>query len=512
MKLRGRSIVIALIVTVLCVLAAGVWCVALFPEYVISWVVAWYLDGGQCKMAAVQWRETGADVRGISLNSARIRADVELLQLRAPRLSDGRRLISLAVTTGQVEWIVEKKAQAEERRESLGALEERLPRWPVEVTLQRVCTRLRLPHTTNVLTLIWAGQARCDRLAATQATVHAKVTMENPPGGQLTAWGTWSSNQVWLQCEPAVSSVNYVVRYLPVRLPVKVTKGKIFGVISCEADLGGATASVRAATARLSFSSERLSVPEQKVSVHGIAGGMTARLVRPVWTSDQPRDWLTYVLARVEGTCTAQATGVALDSLWASNITIVASLATSWVEIAQARFESMGGVVETRGRVRRVKVKEKLEWRWLYDVECSVTNAEAGQVCTLMNLTTNRLEGRFSGRVRLAGFGPRVSHFSGDLLSGGGGVFYFPDAATYLMPQKKSGSLQDKLIEINIERLRKYDYRQTELVLSFDPTSMTTVMRFNFAGRTQGDTVKFELHHHGTWLDAFNLGKMLRGQ
>jgi|GEM_PF-5257046 len=510
MMRRIRQVATVVVVLALCVIALGVWYVALWPEQAFAWLSERYYTAGRCTVEAITWRERGADVHGLRITAPNVTAEVALAQLRIGRMKDARWMLSATVLTGRIDVSVAPQKPSGEAPPVMKPLASYLPRIPIQLAGSTMTVCVSLPYTTNLLTLDWNANMWCDRDAPTQALAGIDLSMRTPAGGTLRGAAALAGHQLHVWCAPAVSSVNYVVRYLPVKLPVTVSKGKVFGDVYAVANISPATTVLHGASARLSFQSERIRAAAQKASIYDSEGEIVLALSRPLLSTDRPRDTLTYLLARIEGVCTARTTLVTVDAVHISNIAVIANVLSGRVDIATASLQAMGGVLEARGNVRRVKVKDKLAWRWLYDLECSLTNADAGQVCRLMNLTTNRLEGRFSGRMRLAGFGPRVSHFDGELLSGGGGVFFFPDAAAYLLPGKKATTMQDKIIELNIDRLRQYDYRSTHLGLSYDPETITTIIRFNFMGRTQGDTVKFELHHHGTWLDAFNLGQMFR--
>lgn len=509
MMRRVRQIVTVIVIVILCSIAAVVWVVALWPEQVFGWLTSRYYTAGTCSVKTITWRQNGADLHGLRVTAPNVTAELALAHVRVPRAHDGRWMVSATVLTGVIDVAVRPPQPAAPAPSAPRPLASYLPPLPVQFSASTMTARVRLPYTTNLLSLAWNIDVWSDRDASTQVVAGIDVAMRAPAGGSARGAASLHGNKLYFYCEPAISSVNYVVRYLPVKLPVVVSKGKVFGTVNAAADVS-TTNTLFAASANLSLRSERIRAAEQKTTLYDTGLDTSLRLSRPLFSTDSPRDVLTYILARIEGVATAHTALVTVDAVHISNIAVVASTLSGRVDIATASLQAMGGVLEARGNVRRVKVKDQLAWRWLYDLECSLTNAEAGQVCTLMNLTTNRLEGRFSGRMRLTGFGPRVSHFDGELLSGGGGVFLFPDAAAYLMPGKKTGSMQEKIIEMNIERLRKYDYRSTHVGLSYDPETITTIMRFNFVGRTQGDTIKFELHHHGTWLDAFNLGQMFR--
>lgn len=510
MMRRIRHIVTVIVIVLLCSIAAVVWVVALWPEQVFGWLASRYYTAGTCTVNTITWRQRGADVHGLRVTAPNVTAELALAHVRVPRGHDGRWMLAATVLTGVIDVTVRPHTPAAPAPPAPRPLASYVPPLPVQVRASTMTARIRLPYTTNVLTLDWNVDVWSDREAPTQAVAAIDVAMRAPAGGSARGTVCLHGDTLYVYCEPAISSVNYVVRYLPIKLPVVVSKGNVFGTVSAAGNVGAATNTLSAATANVSLRSERIRAAGQKTTMYGTVLDTSLRLSRPLFSTDRPRDVLAYILARIEGVATARTALVTVDAVHISNIAVVASTLSGRVTIATASLQAMGGVLEARGNVRRVKVKDQLAWRWLYDLECSLTNAEAGQVCTLMNLTTNRLEGRFSGRMRIAGFGPRVSHFDGELLSGGGGVFFFPDAAAYLMPGKKTGSLQDKIIEMNIDRLRKYDYRSTQVGLSYDPETITTIMRFHFDGRAQGDTIKFELHHHGTWLDAFNLGRMFR--
>jgi len=510
MMRRARQIVTVVLVLTLCVMALAVWYLALWPEHAFAWLSRRYYTAGTCTVDAIYWRQHGADLHGLRMTARNVTAEVGLAQVRIPRLAGARWMLSATVLTGWIDVSVAPQKPSGEAPPVTKPLTSYLPCVPVQLAASTMTVRVSLPYTTNLLTLDWNAHMWCDRDAPTQALAGIDLAMRAPAGGTLRGTAALAGHQLHVWCAPAVSSFNYVVRYLPVKLPVTVLKGKVCGDVCAVADISAPTAALHAASASLSFQSERIRASAQKTSIYTTECKTVLALSRPVLSTDRPRDPLTYLLARIEGGCTARTTLVTVDAVHISNIAVIASALSGRVDIATASLQAMGGVLEARGTLRRVKVKDKLAWRWLYDLECSLTNADAGQVCALMNLTTNRLEGRFSGRMRLAGFGPRVSHFDGELLSGGGGVFFFPDAAAYLLPGKKATTMHDKIIELNIDRLRQYDYRSTHVGLSYDPETITTIMRFNFDGRTQGDTVKFELHHHGTWLDAFNLGQMFR--
>ncbi len=510
MMRRIRQIVTALIIALLCAVAAIVWYVSLFPEHVFQLAARHMYTGGACSVARVTWRQGGVDLHNLHVTARGMTADVALAQVRVPRLSDGRWALSAALETGLVHvTIVTPKAVRPAEPAPATPFQLVVPPLPVTLSASTMTARVHLPYTTNVLTLDLHAHAGCDSAAATQALAGVDVAMRAPAGGsaRVTAWLEGATLHAY--CEPAVSSVAYVVRYLPVTLPVTVSKGKVFGSLSASAVLGGTTSAVHAASSTLQFSSDRIRAAVNKTSAYNVHMESAVKLSRPLYSTDAPRDVLTYVLARIEGTGAAHVAALAIDAVQISNIAVAAHTLSGRVTVSTASLQAMGGELAAQGDIRRVKVKDKLAWRWLYDVQCSLTNADAAQVCSLMNLTTNRLEGLFSGRVRVAGFGPRVSYFDGELLSGGGGVLFFPDAAMYLLTPQEQPSLQQEAIKTSVDRLRNYEYRNTHLALSYDPETIKTVLRFYFDGQTQGDTVKFELYYDGTWRDAFNVGKLL---
>ncbi|MCX7846550.1 MAG: hypothetical protein N2595_00740, partial [bacterium] len=468
----------------------------------------------RCELARFCWRGAGGDMYGLGVSGARARGRVEMGGVRGARGSNGRRCVCVGVHTGVTEVVVSGGRGKGERGVAVRKPSSYLPAVPVEVQARGMTARVHLPHTTNVLTLVWDAEVRVDRRSETQAQVRAYAAMQNPPGGELHANGIMVGDQVFVVCQPAISSITYVARYLPIRLPVKVRKGRVYGMGSGAVDFSGPTARVYGVKAQATLVGERATMLASKGSVQGLQVEGWFGLMRPLMESDRPRDMLAYLLARIEGACTARAEVVAIEGIQASNILMVGRVETGRVEVVTGRGEAMGGVLHLSGQVRRVKVRDKMAWRWLYDVACTMTNADAGRACEVMQLTTNRVEGRFSGRVRVAGFGPRVSRFEGELHSSGGGVLFFPDAAVYLSGagSGKGGKagLQQRIIEMNVERLREYSYRSTEVVFSYDPETNMTILRFRFDGERDGDRVRFEIQYNGTWLDALRLGQLFK--
>jgi hypothetical protein len=285
-------------------------------------------------------------------------------------------------------------------------------------------------------------------------------------------------------------------------MPFTITRSGSFARIGLQAWLDGLDATVRVthAIGTVYTAISRLQAKQRGADIRALTLDGTLALARPVAASERPRDHVAFVINALSGSVTGRAAQATCRTIIASNTAFVANVLTTFVHVANARAGLFGGTARLTGHVTRRKVKDKNEWRWLYDAGLAVSNINAALLCQAFAIATNRLEGVYAGRVLIAGYGARVDRLDGTLRSQRGGTLYFPEATMYV--GGTSNEFQKQVFDLMFDRLRAYGFSTSQISLRYDKTNALTVVAFSFA---DPDHYTFEIPYHGTWLDALRL-------
>jgi hypothetical protein len=448
--------------------------------------------------SSVVWRPDGLDITNATVMGPNLTAQAARVEIRLPIGATG----ALAIAVGDAAVTYTHRTGTAAATDAPARLPA-APAFPITLSAQRIAWHVALPQRAALIGTL-SGRAGTRAGSATQWWANARITTADDLDATMLAHSD-TGGVVRLEASAAGNPAGILAR---LGLPASITSSGSHARAALRAHIGLADATVSVNSARCDYATHlsRLRLKPQQMTLGDLTCAGAFTLAQPRTLADTWRDLTAYVINSLQGSLTARATHVQYQHLVASNVVILASVLTSWVHIVSTDATMFNGHVAAQGMAARRKVKDKLAWRFLYDITARATNLDAGAICGAFALATNKIEGVFAGHATAAGFGQRITLLDGLLWSQGRGTLYFPDSGRYLL--SAGASLQQQMLNLMFERLRAFGYRTSTIGIRYDEAERIMVFAFEFVGDV--DSYRFEMPFHGTWLDALRVALLFK--